>query len=223
MYNHKYIKYKNRYLNLKKILNGGGELNTIDDINNDIFKKYPGVSDKPLNIIEDKFGEMYKNDILKLTSNNTSINKFDCLIHSFLDNISENFRKLTNEQKNEYASWFRREYFYSLFTKDQSNKIYKFLNNESLFDKLLDDIKPVVYLSGYHALLLAELYKINIIIITKNEGKYVSAVLGKFKEPTIIIYNPGDGHFRSVKKNDSNKFIFDSTDNEYLKSIPSNI
>jgi len=125
-YQKKYLKYKNKYLTLKNQLGSGG-LDTISDINEDILKKYPSVVGQPENINKDTFGTPFEDKTLNLSSINTSINKFDCLIHSFLDCTCSNFRKLTQSQKNSYADWFRREYFYSLFEKSSTNKIYKFL------------------------------------------------------------------------------------------------
>jgi len=217
-YQKKYLKYKNKYLTLKNQLGSGG-LDTISDINVDILKKYPSVVGQQENINKDTFGTPFEDKTLNISSINTSINKFDCLIHSFLDCTCSNFRKLTQSQKNSYADWFRREYFYSLFEKSSTNKIYKFLDkDDSLFNELLGDLKPIVYLQGYHALLLAELYKINIIVITKSKGKFIQAKLDSASDKTIIIYNPGDGHFRGVRKN-SDTYIFTKDDNSFIESV----
>ena len=220
-YQKKYLKYKNKYLTLKNQLGSGG-LDTISDINEDILKKYPSLLGQVENINKDKFGTPFEDTTLNLSSINTSINKFDCLIHSFLDCTCTNFRKLTQSQKDSYANWFRREYFYSLFEKSQTNKIYKFLGkDDSLFNELLSDLKPVVYLQGYHALLLAELYKINIIVITKVRGQFKQAKLDSGSDKTIIIYNPGDGHFRGVRKN-SDTFMFTKDDNTFTELVIKN-
>jgi hypothetical protein len=217
-YQKKYLKYKNKYLTLKNQLGSGG-LDTISDINEDIFKKYPSVVSQPENINKDNFGICFEDKSLNLSSINTSSNKFDCLIHSFLDCTCPNFRKLTQSQKDSYANWFRREYFYSLFEKSPTNKIYKFLGkDDGLFNELLGDLKPVIYLQGYHALLLAELYKINIIVITKVSGQFKQAKLDSGSDKTIIIYNPGDGHFRGVRKN-SDTFMFTKDDNAFIESV----
>ena len=215
----KYLKYKNKYLTLKNQLGSGG-LNTISDINEDIFKKYPSVIDQPDNINKDNFGISFEDATFNLSSINTSTNNFDCLIHSFLDSTCLNFRKLLQSQKNSYANWFRREYFYSLFKKAPTNKIYNFLNrDDELFNELYSDIKPVVYLQGYHALLLAEIYKINIIIVTKVRDQTLKAAkLDSGSDNTIIIYNPGDGHFRSVRKG-ANTFIYTKDDNVFIESV----
>jgi hypothetical protein len=214
----KYLKYKNKYLTLKKQLGSGG-LDTISDINEDILKKYPSVVGQPENIHKDNFGIPFEDKTLNLSSINTSTNKYDCLIHSFLDCTCPNFRKLTQSQKNSYADWFRREYFFSLFEKSPTNKIYKFLGkDDGLFNELQVDIKPIVYLQGYHALLLAELYKINIIVITKVKGQFIQAKLDSQSNNTIIIYNPGDGHFRGVRKN-SDTYMFTKDDIAFTESV----
>ena len=105
------------------------------------------------------------------------------------------------------------------FEKSPTNKIYKFLSkDDGLFNELLGDLKPVIYLQGYHALLLAELYKINIIVITKVSGQFKQAKLDSGSDKTIIIYNPGDGHFRGVRKN-SDTFMFTKDDNAFIESV----
>ena len=43
-----------------------------------------------------------------------SSNNYDCLIHSFLTSISQSFRKLDEDDKNEFANFFRRRIFLTL-------------------------------------------------------------------------------------------------------------
>ena len=96
---------------------------TIDGVDELISRLYPDEhsTTRPVGRLEG-FG------IDNLFRMNASANNNDCLIHSFLTSVSENFRRITQDSKNEFANFFRRYIFLRLpsVTCYQSNRPAEF-------------------------------------------------------------------------------------------------
>ena len=84
------------------------ECRTIEDLNATIGAMYGG------DLVDEQVGTVPTGETLKkfkqnkLFMMNSSANQFDCLIHSFLTSVSENFRRLPQLEKDAFASYFRR-------------------------------------------------------------------------------------------------------------------
>lgn len=73
-------------------------------------------------------------------------------------------------------------------------------------------IREYQFLEDEHANLLADAFNINILILTKFQGVGLSLLN---KEPklgnathSLVVYNPGDGHFRAVRRTTDSNFYF---------------
>jgi len=177
---------------------------TIEDINNDIESRYPGVSKRPQSIREDIYYGRPPRPLIvdnKYKSVDTSKFKNDCLIHSFLIDVSPNFRKLTQGEKDKYADEWRRSVFINAFDEDTE-------------EKARDEVEGNGFLGEAHIRKLIKLFQINIIVFERTgAGVLASLNLGGLgdiieDESFIIIYNPGDLHFRGVREMPANKFFF---------------
>ena len=127
----------------------------------------------------------------------TSGNNMDCMIHSFLLGVSLTFRKLNLSDKNNVASYFRRNIFYNI------------LQREFMTLLITDMLKPILLKSGEKALLdtnhlnfLASKYNIGVLVygLDAHAISRVWGVENRFAENYIIIFNPGNNHFEAVKK-----------------------
>lgn len=182
---------------------------SIDDIDEDILEKYPDVKKQKESIREDIY---YGKQLIvdkKYKSVDVSINKFDCLIHAFLIDVSLNFRKLTQPEKNEYADKWRREFFVTAF-------------DEETEEEARDEVLEVEYLGEPHIRKLIDIFHINIIMFERSGAGIKATInLGGLDnmladEPVYIMYNPGDGHFRAVREMPANRFLFDTDDAEQI-------
>jgi hypothetical protein len=130
---------------------------------------------------------------------NTSSNKNDCLSHSFLIDVSPNFRRLNQQDKNAYADWFRRSAMPTYYTESEKT------NPSNEFD-LIDTER---FLTDLHAEKLARTFNVNIIVFQRVSTSVNAVELCCDKnQPTIVIYNPGDLHFRGVRRKRDNKYLF---------------
>ena len=178
---------------------------TIEEIDAMIVDAYPGVGGRTKDEIElDKYptGPLIKDEYQSV---NTSSHDNDCLIHSFLIDVSPSFRKLTLKEKNSFANTFRR----SLLPK-----LYK-LKNDSLPEKLyskalVKQLNTTNFLTDEHEQALGYFFNVNIINFLiqrqKVEGKrkqfIFTAASGPFEKdrPTVLIFNPDNEHFRAIRK-----------------------
>ena len=172
---------------------------TIEEINADIARVYGGGNDLigPDIIREDTYGKAFDLDGI-YKSIDTSANKNDCLIHAFLLDVSPNFRKLTDAQKNEYADKWRRQIFVQLFDPVKESE-------------LRNEVTNMAFLSDVHLARLSKHFQINVLTFEPVATLGKVKAIYKITNPSniaIIIYNPRDGHFRAVRKLPESKFIF---------------
>jgi hypothetical protein len=84
-------------------------------------------------------------------------------------------------------------------------------------------IREYQFLEDEHAKLLADAFHINILIVRKFPGIGLSlfAIAPKVLEPnpthTIVLYNPGDGHFRAVRRVTDSNFYFTNDEIQAFK------
>ena len=141
----------------------------------------------------------------------SSGNNFDCLIHSFFTSINFNFRTLTENDKNTIATKFRRKVLVSLLNNDPENVYginYQVSANETK-KTVISEARNVTYLSEYHIRYLVNKYMINVYLC---QGVwYLITPTGTDIVPSgdvIIMYNPGLGHFESVRNPKGDQYIF---------------
>jgi hypothetical protein len=146
-------------------------------------------------------------DVLKLLQRVQTLgSNNDCLIHSFLTDVSATYRKSSDAEKINVADYFRRTIMVNVAKKtpedpERDKKII-------VTDKMVAELKGTGFLSDLHVGLLADHFKINIFVKDENifgwtlSSPYVNSSLVKKKEtsiyPTILIYNPGQYHFEAV-------------------------
>ena len=98
----------------------------------------------------------------------SSAGSYDCLIHSFLTSVSENFRRLTQPNKDEFASYFRRtiypEILDALHVKPEQKA------------EILQRVLPIAYLLDQDIVKLCEMYKINMVMF---ENEKIEKILGE--------------------------------------------
>ena len=171
-------------------------LDSIEEIETDIQNKYPYVLTGKDRIQEDTYGKgVYDDGILQ--SVHSSSHKNDCLVHSFLTALIPSFRKLKRQDKDEYADFFRRVVLVQKLNK-----------------KFSDDLLAEGFLQDNEADALAVKYHVSIITIEENtidlQKTLRTFVLNWEKRvyPFIILYNPGDYHFRPVRVIKSGRFFF---------------
>ena len=124
----------------------------------------------------------------------TSGNLNDCLIHSILTCVSEDFRKLKKNDKDIIASAFRRIILPSIDGMSEPNK-HLLKSNNFLDDRIIESINAF--------------YNIKIIAINENYNKdlnFINLYLVDTYIPTIfLIHNSNNIHFTAIKfKNDYN-------------------
>lgn len=87
-------------------------LTTIDNIEECISRIYNRFLDEEnATIRKESLRKIGYNSLERMVA---SSNNYDCLIHSFLTSISQSFRKLDEDDKNEFANFFRRRIFLTL-------------------------------------------------------------------------------------------------------------
>lgn len=81
-------------------------------------------------------------------------------------------------------------------------------------------IKEFEFLEDRHISLLAEAFNVSVILIN-NIGELITIAQYIREESThsIVLYNPGDGHFRGVRRTTDSTFYFESEDAELLQFI----
>lgn len=180
------------------------DLTTIDEIDEDIQNKYPKVDWKKPQIKADTYGRPLVIDTYR--SVDTSLHHYDCLIHAFLTDVSPNFRALSKAEKDQYADWFRRKMFINFFDA----------STEAAARAEVAGVN--VFLGEPHIQKLIDIFQINIIVFEKTgSGIRTSVNLGGTDdiledEQFILIYNPGDAHFRGVRDMSTNTYMFDYDD-----------
>jgi hypothetical protein len=129
----------------------------------------------------------------------TSGNQSDCLIHSILIDISEDFRRLTIEHRNVIAFFFRKIVF-PLIPNITSNSKNRLLTNPTL-------INGDLYLELDELDQIAQYYGLNFMLITNNEINHIPIVA--VNNTPYFIINNRSGHFSAVKVNNKYDIPFD--------------
>ena len=123
----------------------------------------------------------------------TSSNQSDCLIHSILINISENFRKLKENNRNTIAFFFRKVIFPLLPGMVDENK------ERLLVDPTTSKIN--LELETIEFVIIAMHFKLNFMMISKNENAPINCYeYNNNDNPYFIIYHSG-AHFNAVSIN----------------------
>ena len=139
----------------------------------------------------------------------TSANKNDCLIHSFLDLTSPSFRKLTNDEKNKFADDFRRELLPRMY-KEKAPDAKAEINL----------LKPGGFLDELNMRRLGKFFSINIATFEKVYGGVMLIPPTNIiaDTPFIIIYNPDRAHFRGVREIESGVSKYQFTEDEITEA-----
>lgn len=165
---------------------------TLEDIDALVVRMFPEVSERSKERIkQDTYGgnPMLVDDF---ESVDTSANKNDCLIHSFLIVVSPSFRKLKQDEKDTFADQFRRVLlprFYAEQPTSSSSEV-----------KLL--ARPG-FLDDRHQASLTKFFPVNIVNFYTSDGKIspdAPDATYKDKQPFVFIYNPDRAHYRAVRK-----------------------
>ena len=192
---------------------------TFPNIENDILDNYSYAKEGKEDLKEES--DPFKSPEIETVY--SSGNNNDCLVHSFLTNISPAFRRLKQEDKNKHASYYRREVL-PTFYKDKNEEAKKQMLHEK------------VYLDESHAFKLSNIFRVNILFmqaVERNafkengslgiETKIAPVILNKEKEdeykdrPWYIIYNPDNQHFRGMRHREKSRgFIFTRNDIDTL-------
>jgi ribosomal protein L40E len=120
-------------------------IKTISNVNEIISRMYdlePNES-KTTRVLRklDGFGkEVAKWDVIFSSANN-----YDCLMHSFLTATCSNFRRLVQDDKNEFANFFRRRIFLNLPAvlcyKREERDMYEELEQRVMAKEFLEDVE----------------------------------------------------------------------------------
>lgn len=174
---------------------------TIDDINTDIYLKYEYCNDSNEQYVIEN--NIYNNQEYPFYSLITNSANNDCLINSFLINVSPNFRKLLVKDQYSYSSYFRR----SIITKLPLENYYKY--------NIIELLQSSNFLTDIIIEILAKNYNINIITFEPISNNNIIINESNIKNNKYIcIYNPTNTHFSSVCFNQQN-----STENKFILSF----
>ena len=130
----------------------------------------------------------------------SSANKYDCLIHSLLTALSSTiFAKLHQSDKDIIADYFRRNILFELVIENRDIV-------PSITDEMLNEIPGEGPLDFEVIRIISIKYKINFLV--KDRG--AAWVFSDFNpsNPGILIYNPGQGHYESIRYEPSDAYIF---------------
>lgn len=179
------------------------DLSTIEAIDADIRQTYlVDIAGSEEQISKDTYGVGALNNG-QYESVDTSANYLDCLIHSFLISTCPSFRRLSMRDKNEYADRFRRTVFPTFYSdEERADPAQHFA-----------DIAPHGTLQDIHAEKLASIYRINIMMFIRTQVEPQTITLTPVgieyeDRPCIVIYNPGDLHYRAVRRIADGQFLF---------------
>jgi len=134
----------------------------------------------------------------------TSGNLNDCLIHSILTCVSEDFRKLKNKiDKDTIASAFRREILPNINGMSESNK--QLLKSSSfLDDRIIESINAF--------------YSIQIIAINNNTNFISLYNVTTYSSDIFFIHNSNNIHFTAIKFTNTNSYKVSEVIFNYLKT-----
>ena len=194
----------------------------IDNINKLILRLYDldqeHIVTEPVGVLDD-FG------VEGLYKMNASINNHDCLMHSFLTSTCENFRRLNQHFKDEFANFFRRTVFLSLPV------VQCFMRYNPVEGKKMEKrILSTDFLHEYELYLLVAQFRVNILAAQGEDDVNLFQRVNRdalhLRLPgecipqenfrtTIAIYTSG-AHFESLR--DAEGYIFsDKKVNNFLR------
>ena len=200
-------------------------LKTIEDIDKDIVSKYTLEKEEIIFPDRDSYGGVGPLSIGPFQSVKTSGKNLDCLIHSFLTCVSKNFRKLKDDNKNSYASLFRRNFFPTIITDDVLQKEAESFSSD---------------LSEEHAEILTKHFLVSICFYRDfnlqgvglnlpNSDNFVNPEKAAVESNNkyIFIYNPDATHFRAIRDLNFNptnqkidsRYIFDRDTFEAIYNV----
>jgi len=199
----------------------------IDNINKLILRLYDLDQERrvtrPVGMLDD-FG------VEGLYRMNASQNNHDCLMHSFLTSTCENFRRLNQDFKDEFANFFRRTVFLTLPVV-QCFMRYNPVEGKEMEKRILS----TDFLREYELNLLAAQFRVNILAAQGEDNVNLFQPVNRdaleFNLPveciphenfmtTIAIYTSG-AHFESLR--DAEGYIFsDEKVNNFLRKNDAN-
>ena len=127
----------------------------------------------------------------------SSGNNNDCLIHAIFNSLSSIFRQLSQNDKDTVADYFRRNVFTSII--EQSNDINGFDENQK--KEMVAQLKSNAFLTDQHIKFIVNKYNINAYVFDLGRNWNLIRPITTKSDYVIIIYNPGAGHYESVKSN----------------------
>ena len=126
----------------------------------------------------------------------------DCLIQAFLIATCPNFRKLSQGNKDIFASSFRRRHFLIAFQKTATFE--NILTNTSK-EESIKVISGKRFLSDLHLSALCEIFRIKVLVFEAIGGTYSYNMVGVTdtntpEDEVYIIHNPDGIHFEPLRK-----------------------
>jgi len=145
----------------------------------------------------------------KLPGNTKETPNNDCLIQAFLIATCPNFRKLSQGDKDNFASSFRRRHFLTYFPE---TTVYKKILTDELKEESVKVISGKRFLSDLHLSALCEIFHIKVLVFEAIGGTYSYNMVGVTdantpEDKVYIIHNPDGIHFEPLrKKGDKNGY-----------------
>jgi len=187
-------------------------VNTLDNINKLILRFYAD-NMKAEDEATRPVGDLEGFGVRGLYRMNASTKNHDCLMHSFLTSTCENFRRLEQNSKDEFANFFRRTVFLTLPV------VQCFLRNErGAGQEMAARIRSTAFLEEQELRLLAAQFRVNILAATGESGRFQPAtretllitlpaecVPGGAFEHTIAIFTNG-AHFEALRDREGYTF-----------------
>jgi len=147
-----------------------------------------------------------------------------CLLHAVFDSTSPTYRKLTRKDKEAFVNYFRYEIFAD---KAQESEYFTELTEEyqdKILTRILLKVGSAKWLTDEELAILADLYNVNILVLTYNSTKkaahriqypiFPETLINEAGEwidngnPWIILYNDAPVHYEAVRINGKYLFSF---------------
>ena len=171
------------------------DLSTIEGIEDVIVKS--GKAGDRLNIRKDTYGKViFDKDGFQSVDTSAGEGN-DCLVNAFLLCCIPSFRTLESDLRNKIGGFIRRDYLPTLDVfKSPAQDYTELLESREALD---DNVARII----------GKYYNINIVLIQRI-GSGISAIdINNIDgAPFIFIYNPGDNHFRAIRRVIDNQFLF---------------
>jgi len=157
----------------------------------------------------------------------TSGENYDCLIHAILGGVSGLFRdKLNLDQKNEFASYFRREWLVEKYT--DKYKEDNPLSDEKKLEKVNNLKKQNSFLEDDDIILITQILEINILVFRRAEYDDEKFQIAKFKHNLdntshedyyYMMFNVTQRHFETVYNRNKKSYTIPSDEAERLSAL----